>query len=101
SLTIASTLINIICSSYPFTIIQDHSGLVETVEGRVSILAMLCDIESDQFILLVNTKFCKDPDNSDTDQGTDYCYSDRYKDTDDLCDKQSCLSRYETIPLSN
>ena len=71
------------------------------VEGRVSVLAMLCDVKSDHFILLINTKFCKDADDADTDQRTDNCDSNRYKNTYELCSEKFCLAKYKSIPPGN
>ena len=65
-----------------------RSGLVETVEGRISLLAVLCDVKSECLVFLINTKFCKDTDDTDADQGSDYRHCGRYENTDDLCHKK-------------
>ena len=42
--------------------------LVETIEGRISMLAMLCDIKAERFVFFINTELREDPDDADADQ---------------------------------
>ena len=43
-------------------------GLVKTVEGRIGLLAVLCNVKTADFIFFVNAKLRKDTDNADADQ---------------------------------